>query len=92
MEIVNNTHKSVLSDDVLSHLEETRPKNGYYTDKVKFSLSAPVEETKELVAVHNMQSSELLKTLDLGGLPMPSIAIIKAQSGHSEYGDVSLLC
>lgn len=58
---------------------------------IRFSLSAPVEETKELVAVHNMQSSELLKTLDLGGLPMPSIAIIKAQSGHSEYGDVSLL-
>ena len=58
---------------------------------IRFSLSAPVEETKELVAVHNMHSSELLKTLDLGGLPMPSIAIIKAHSGHSAYGDVSLL-
>lgn len=43
LEIVNNTHKSILSDDVLSHLGETRPKNGYYTDKVKFSLSAPTE-------------------------------------------------
>lgn len=58
---------------------------------IRFSLSKPVEETKNLIAVHNMQSSELMKTLDLGGLPMPSIAIIKAQSGHSEYGDVSLL-
>lgn len=58
---------------------------------IRFSLSKPVEETKDLIAVHNMQSSELMKTLDLGGLPMPSIAIIKAQSGHSEYGDVSLL-
>lgn len=58
---------------------------------IRFSLSKPVEETKDLVAVHNMRSSELMKTLDLGGLPMPSIAIIKAQSGHSEYGDVSLL-
>ena len=58
---------------------------------IRFSLTQPVEETKNLVAVHNMQVSELERTLDLGGLPMPSIAIIKAQSGHNEYGDVSLV-
>lgn len=57
----------------------------------QFSLSKNVEETKDLIAVHNMQTSELEKSLALGGLPMPSIAIIKAQSGHSEYGDVSLV-
>lgn len=57
----------------------------------RFSLKKSVEETKDLIAVHNMQVSELERTLDLGGLPMPSIAIIKAQSGHSEYGDVSLV-
>lgn len=60
-------------------------------DDIRFSLSEPVEETRDLIAVHNMQVSELERTLDLGGLPMPSIAIIKAQSGHSEYGDVSLV-
>ena len=59
--------------------------------KTNFSLSKSVEETKNLVAVHNMRVSELEKSLALGGLPMPSIAIIKAQSGHSEYGDVSLV-
>lgn len=58
---------------------------------INFSLKESVEETKNLIAVHNMQVSELERTLDLGGLPMPSIAIIKAQSGHSEYGDVSLV-
>lgn len=58
---------------------------------IRFSLSAPVEQGKELVAVHNMQSSELMKTLDLGGFPMPSIAVIKAESGHSEFGDVSIV-
>ena len=60
-------------------------------EDVRFSMRENVEETKELVAVHNMQVSELERTLDLGGLPMPSIAIIKAQTGHSEYGDVSLV-
>lgn len=60
-------------------------------EDIRFSMRENVEETKELVAVHNMQVSELERTLDLGGLPMPSIAIIKAKRGHSEYGDVSLV-
>ena len=68
-----------------SNLNPTKDKD------IRFSLRDNVEETKELVAVHNMQVSELERTLDLGGLPMPSIAIIKAKSGHSEYGDVSLV-
>lgn len=57
----------------------------------RFSLSSNVEQTKDLIAVHNMTVAELEKSLDLGGLPMPSIAIIKAADGHSEYGDVSLV-
>ena len=60
-------------------------------ESVKFSLRSSVEETKGLVAVHNMTVDELQKSLLLGGLPMPSIAIIKAKRGHSEYGDVSLV-
>ena len=61
------------------------------TKDMRFSMRDNVEETRDLVAVHNMQVSELERTLDLGGLPMPSIAIIKAKSGHNEYGDVSLV-
>lgn len=57
----------------------------------RFSLSSNVEQTRDLIAVHNMTAAELEKSLDLGGLPMPSIAIIKAADGHSEYGDVSLV-
>ena len=57
----------------------------------KFSLRDTVEETKELVAVHNIHELDLIKSLQLGGLPMPSIAIIKASNGHSEYGDISLV-
>ena len=68
-----------------SNLNPTKDKD------MRFSMRESVEETKELVAVHNMQVSELERTIDLGGLPMPSIAIIKAKSGHSEYGDVSLV-
>ena len=49
---VNSTHQSILSDDVLKHLGETRNPNGDYTNRVKFSMETPVEETKDLVA-HN---------------------------------------
>ena len=57
----------------------------------RFSLTSTVEQTKDLIAVHNMTTSELEKTLDLGGFPMPSIAIIKAADGHAEFGDVSVV-
>lgn len=57
----------------------------------KFSLKAPVEETKNLLALHNLTEQNLLDAAKLGGLPMPSIAIVKADAGHSEYGDISFV-
>ncbi|MGN0693731.1 MAG: hypothetical protein ACI4LK_02330 [Lentihominibacter sp.] len=58
---------------------------------IRFSLSKPVEETKELLAIHNLSVEKLKQTLELGGLPMPSIAIAKAQQGHENFGEVSLV-
>lgn len=46
--------------------------------KEKFSLRAPVERTKDLVAVHNLTEQNLRDAFYLGGLPMPSIAVVKA--------------
>lgn len=57
----------------------------------KFSLKAPVEETKNLLALHNLTEKNLLDAAKLGGLPMPSIAIVKADEGHGEYGDISFV-
>ncbi len=57
----------------------------------KFSLKAPVEETKELVAVHNLSEDNLKGVLELGGFPMPSIAVTKASMGHSQFGDISVV-
>lgn len=58
---------------------------------IRFSLKEPVEETKELVAVHNLTAEKLSKSLRLGGLPMPSIAIAKAKDGHNDFGEISLV-
>lgn len=62
-------------------------------NETKFSLDIPIEETKELVAIHNTTESKLLSALELGGLPSPSIAIMKAQniSANNEFGDISLV-
>lgn len=56
-----------------------------------FSLDVNMEEGKDLIAVHNLKEDNLNKALELGGFPMPSIAIKKKQIGHSGYGDISVL-
>ena len=38
LEIVNMTHRSILSDSVLQKFEETRPTDGHYTGEVLFKL------------------------------------------------------
>lgn len=57
----------------------------------KFSLREPVEKTRDLLALHNMTLDNLREALKLGGLPMPSIAIVKASAGHSKYGPISVV-
>ena len=60
---------------------------------VRFQMSAPVEvdSQKDLVAVHNLTEGNLREALELGGLPSPSIAVVKAQEGHTQYGPISLV-
>lgn len=62
---------------------------GNVKPKVRFSLDEPVEETKTLVAMHNMTEEKLRRTLDIGAWPAPSIAIVKAKDGHTNYGEYS---
>lgn len=57
----------------------------------KFSLD---EEDRELVAAHNIKSQNLMNLInDFNGegLPVPSIAIEKAENLHDNFGDVTLL-
>ena len=54
--------------------------------------NSPVEDVNsKLVAVHNVSEEKLLGALKLGGLPMPSIAIVKSGTEFSNYGPISLL-
>ena len=59
--------------------------------KVKFSLKSSVEQTKDLVALHNLSEDKLMKSLELGGFPMPSIAVTKTDIPHTNFGDITLV-
>lgn len=59
--------------------------------KNRFSLNEPVEETSDLLALHNLTEDKLLNTLKLGGFPMPSIAVIRDQMPYEEFGDITMV-
>lgn len=77
---LNELHERFKSDNQKKAKENTR-----------FSLKTPVEETDKLIAVHNKDEASIMAALKLGGLPMPSIAIVKARDGHTKYGPISLV-
>ena len=59
--------------------------------EIRFQLKEPVEEQHNLIALHNLNEGNLKAALELGGFPMPSIAVTKADLGHAEFGEISLV-
>ena len=45
----------------------------------------------DLVALHNIGENNLIKIIELGGFPMPSIAITKPSMNHEGYGDITVI-
>lgn len=60
-------------------------------EKRQFSMSEPVEQTRDLLALHNLTPEKLRSTLKLGGFPMPSIAVIRDQMQHDNYGEITMV-
>ena len=52
---------------------------------------AQKQDTRNLVAYHNMNADSLSKALKLGGLPVPSVAITKKDIEYNNFGDISLV-
>ena len=87
----SNASSSIYS--LLNKLQNVNNDDFDSDENVKFSLKDPVEKTKDLIAVHNISESNLLKSLDLGGFPMPSIAVMRARQAdaNADYGDISVV-
>ena len=76
--------------DGIRSMGESVTQNGTEV-KTKFSLKAPVEETKNLIALHNLTEEKLWGDLRLGGFPMPSIAVTRTDVPHTNFGDITLV-
>lgn len=59
----------------------------------KVTLQAEsMNDGKNLLAIHNLDESKLKGVLELGGFPVPSIAITNPDVvGHSQFGDISVI-
>lgn len=76
--------------DGIRSMGESVTQNGTEV-KTKFSLKSPVEETKNLIALHNLTEEKLWGDLRLGGFPMPSIAVTRIDVPHTNFGDITLV-
>jgi hypothetical protein len=59
------------------------------TGNIYYQETEPVED--KLVVTHGISLNSLEKSLDLGGFPMPSIAITKATEPLGDFGTISLI-
>ncbi len=87
----DNLKNSVTNTDKNVKRNFSKQKNSEKSTDILFSLSKPVETTKDLVALHNMTEEKLFQALKLGGMPMPSIAITKNEGMHTDFGDITLI-
>lgn len=58
---------------------------------IRYEKITKNSNNKTLIAQHNTSEEKLLEALDLGALPVPSIAITKYQNPVLKYGDITLL-
>ena len=72
-------------------IDNNIPQNPENNNKTRFQLDSPIEETRDLIAVRNVSQRDLSSMLELEGLPSPSIAITKADIGHTQFGDVTFI-
>ena len=89
--VSSNYNMPQSADSVKEKLDSKSRKKNETQGSTKFSMESPVEESNGLVAVHNQTGEELQWSLDRGGFPMPSIAVLRQQQGHTRYGDVSVV-
>ena len=91
LEKAGESYKSGQSRERSSVPSTSEKQSEVESSGIKFQLKEPVEETKELIAVHNLDETKLEKILKYDGIPMPSIAITKAEYGWNDFGDISII-
>jgi len=73
-------------DNLPNRIEQIQKIKGKKND-VKFSVA----EEKDLVAYHNLTGKNLIDADNLGGMPMPSMAITKKDFPYESFGDITMI-
>lgn len=73
-----------------NQIKETTNLNPTINDDIRYAINKN-KDIKDLVVVHNLTEDKLRKSIELGGLAVPSLAIIKDSTGHENFGDISLI-
>nr|DAH82214.1 MAG TPA: nuclease [Caudoviricetes sp.] len=76
---------------IQQQIKNGNSKIGNTSDGRKFSMEMNVDESNGLFAIHNLTADSFMKSYELGGFAMPSIAIARSDVGHSNFGDISLV-
>lgn len=76
------------SRNQMKNVTNKKPTGG---NDIRFSMKSPVEQKRDLIALHNLDESKLMKSLDLGGFPMPSVAVTATDIPHTNFGDITLV-
>jgi hypothetical protein len=64
---------------------------GSLLGNVRLKPKALTKEDAPLIAHHNIDTKGVMAAAEIGGIPMPSLAISNANFPLEEYGDISLL-
>lgn len=91
---------NVEDKELTNHLENNEEKlkkqnelhkSSFSSDNERYSIS-PVKNNKTLMAIHNLTVDKLKGVLELGGFPVPSIAITNpTKVDHNQYGNISVI-
>lgn len=91
VEVDNSRGNKPKATKPMQNIADENAKVGNTSDNRRFSLTRSTEEAGDLIAVHNVTEDKLDKILSADGMPMPSIAVAKADIGHSDFGNISLV-
>ena len=84
---VNSSEIIVFSSNQIKNVTNTSPTSN---TNIRYERTGN-RTNKTLIAQHNTSEEKLSEALDLGALPVPSIAITKYQNPVLKYGDITLL-
>lgn len=90
LEAIQKTVDNVSNVNILESADkQLQSRDSEGNTSPQFQRRTVVEETRDLIAVHNASDSQLLDAIQRGQFIMPSLAV--TNKGHTSFGDISVV-